>query len=1044
MGKAFTEFNYMGQIKILKASAGSGKTFMLAYEYVRNLILEPVMYKSILAVTFTKKATGEMKSRILEELYQLTLLGGKRDFMNKLVSEENFSEETIRDRATKALSLILHDYSNFSVMTIDGFFQKIVRSFIKELHLESDYTIDFNVDYLLKLSIDNLIRKSEEDKQIREWLEAFIEDKLSNSKKTDIKKDMLPLSRKILEEQFDKAYFEKHRDKMIDFFEKLAERQKIIRDGIRAMAKAFADYCKDNNIGADDLPGKSRGVYSYIKKVCGGEIISPSATVQKLLGVDAKWAKLSYGDIQELRHILYTLVDTIDKSIKSLASIDAIIATHRTFVLLADISKELNELCSDGNKMLLSNTNYLINKLVKNNDIPYIYEKVGNNYSIIMIDEFQDTSFSQWLNFKPLIENALAQSPQDTTVVTLVGDIKQSIYRWRGGDWRILGSEVNQSFDISDILEVNLGVNYRSSSQVIDFNNRAIRSAVEVLNNVINSDVDNLYDKKLISDETLNQYNDLLLTAYIGMEQDNPVKIKDGGYVRIFRYEDNENLNQLVLSIIDLQRRGFKAKDIAILVRGKAEAATIASFLLNYKRTNEEECEGLCFDVISSEGLMLARSSAVKFIIAIYHLALKTDSVTLSVYNRYRGKGLSQELEEGEADFIRSINTMPINESFEMIVNRYSLGKDTGNIAYLQALHSLIINFCDSELADVPSFIEWWSVEGGKKSITLPEGQNAITIETIHKSKGLQYAAVLIPYPEWGLKPYANNNFFWGISENEDFLLPDSDNQSLILAYRKALEESYFNKSYLRELYLTMIESFNLLYVALTRAETELYIMLPKKIKKDTVAQLLDKFTAEVSEFGERGEYKSKSTDEDIKYFHEFPYIDIENRITIHTESDKFFRDMESSEGVTDMRGKGIILHKIFEDSINIEDFIPNIDSVCATGALTVSEGERLKEIIAKAMENPTIRNWYDKSYTVINERGILLPAVEINTVSQLRPDRVMVKGGDAVVVDYKFGKENSKHKKQIERYKIILKSMGYNNVDGYLWYINENSVVKM
>lgn len=1032
----------MGQIKILKASAGSGKTFMLAYEYVRNVIVEPLMYKSILAVTFTKKATGEMKSRILEELYQLTLVDGKRDFMSKLTLEEKFNEEEVRDKATRALSLILHDYSNFSVMTIDGFFQKIVRSFIKELHLESDYTIDFNVDYLLKLSIDNLIRRSEDDLQLRGWIEAFIEDKLANSKKTNIKKDMLPLSKKILEEQFDKSYFEKHRDDMIFFFAELDGRQRTMREGIKAIANAFLDYCKDNSIDASELPGKSRGVYSYMVKTKNGKIEMPSATVGKLTGADAKWAKLPSSDIENLKSILNTLIETLELSIKSIASIEAIIATHRTFVLLADISKELNELCSDGNKMLISNTNYLINKLVLNNDIPYIYEKVGNNYSIIMIDEFQDTSYSQWLNFKPLIENALSESPQGTPVVTLVGDVKQSIYRWRGGDWRILGGEINHSFDISDILEINLEINYRSSSQVIDFNNRAIRSAVEVLNNRINSDVAELYKKNLITNETLSQYNNLLLTAYIGMEQNNPQKIKEGGYVKVYKYSDTENMEYLISSIIDLQSRGFKAKDIAILVRGKKEAATIASYLLSYKRANEEECKDYCFDVISSEGLKLMRSSAIKFIMAIYHLALKIDSVNLSLFNRFLGRSLGEELSDEERGFIRQVNAIPINESFELIVDRYNLGNDSSNIAYLQALHSIIINFCNSEMADVNSFIEWWSVEGEKRSITLPDGQDAITIETIHKSKGLQYAAVIIPYCDWGLKPLTNGNFFWGLSEEEQYRLPDSEGQNLILPYRKSLEESYFNTSYIREQYLTMIESFNLLYVALTRAETELYLMMPEKEKNDSISSLLRTFTSECDEFGVKGEYNSKSRDEEIKFFQTFPHLDISDRITVHTESDKFFRDMESDEGVRDMRGKGIILHKIFEESINIEDFNPNIDAVCATGMLTVSEGDKLKGIIVEAMKNPTINSWYDKSYTVINERGILLPSVEINTVSQLRPDRVMVKGDCAIVVDYKFGEVNSKHNKQVERYKIILKSMGYNEVQGYLWYINKNEII--
>lgn len=1036
----------MGQLQILKASAGSGKTFMLAYEYVKNVIAEPVCYKNILAVTFTKKATAEMKSRILDELFNLTQATDDRAFLEKLILEENFEESDVRIRAKKALNFILHDYSNFSVMTIDGFFQKIVRSFIKELHLECDYTIDFNINYLLKLSIDNLIKKSDNDPQLKAWIEAFIDDTIEASKRVDIRKDILSLSKMVLSETFDKSYFEKHRDKLIEFFNHLTIIEKQIKESINDKAHNFIKYCDQNNLTVTDLPGKSTGIFSYIKKVSNGTITRCSDTVAKLSDTEKKWSKLSDSDTANLRTIFGELTYIIDQNIKYLNSIEAVLSTHRTFVLLADISSELNELCKSNNKMLISNTNYLINKLVRNNDAPYIYEKIGNNYQIIMIDEFQDTSTGQWENFRPLLENSLSEAPSEKATVTLVGDVKQSIYRWRGGDWRILGGEVNSAFYGVTIKEEHLVKNYRSRSEIINFNNSVIRGCAESLNSTINSTLEELREKNLISIDTLHGYRNILTTAYENLEQELPSQEKKGGYVEVIKYIEDDNLAHTVRVIKELQDSGYKASDIAILVRNKKSAKKITSYILDYKRTHEQECENYCFDVIASDGLSLNRSTMVKFIMSVYTLSHKPTPTQLALYNRYLDRELLMELPGEEVEFIATLQHLPAVESFEKIVERFSLGDNTNNIAYLQAFHTAIISFSGDQTADVASLLEWWNSESDNLSVSLPEGQNAINIETIHKSKGLQYNVVILPYCNWSLPPMSRDNFFWASTSDKKMELPESDGQKIIIPYKNSLAESFFSEDYLREYVLTIIENFNIFYVALTRAKSELYIMLPEESRKGiNINQFVEEVIGENVIYGNKTSPKRENSDNSAIYIKKFNHCDISSRIAIHTESDKFFKDMEESEPEIDARGKGILLHKLFEEAAHLEDIPTNIDRLLASGYISKEEAGNLKVTCNEAMNNPTIQEWFDIQWETRNESAILLPSTNSSTsVTTNRPDRVLLKGDNAIVVDYKFGVERTSHRKQIIRYKELLQSMGYNNIRGYLWYINKNIIAEV
>ena len=1065
----------MGQLKILKASAGSGKTFMLAYEYVKNVVHTPLSYLNILAVTFTNKATGEMKSRILKELHTLTLSDGKRDFLDKLINEEGLEEHVIRVNASKALTYILHDYSNFSVMTIDGFFQKIVRSFVKELHLECDYTIDFNINYLLKLAIDLLIHKADGDPQLKAWIDGYLEDNISASKGLNLQDDMLSLSKMILNEEFDKAYFENNRELLIAFFTQLSGIEKNIKQEITGKAKKFIDICNSLILSAPDFPGKTRGIYPYIQKISNEEIPKCSETIKKTLYGNTNWiakgSKLTTNDAEVLKDIAVNLQEHIDHTSQLLNSIKAVIASHRTFVLLADISHELYEVCSSSNKMLLSNTNYLINKLIKGNDAPYIYEKIGNRFEIMMIDEFQDTSEGQWENFVPLLDNALSQAPEGKNVVTLVGDIKQSIYRWRGGDWRILSKGIEQDLGNHEIVKEGLKNNYRSKREIVDFNNNIIEKCANSINLDLNLLLETQRDAGNISLDFVNSHKNLIESAYDGMTQESPKSEGEGGYIEILEYgktEDDDNsaainLQSTINIIIELQDRGYNANDIAILVKSKKQAREIVAHIINYKKDNSELSKKYCLDIISAEGLSLGNSTVIKFIMSVYSLAIESSMTSRALYNRYLDRALKSEIDGADVEFIQSILSIPVIESFEKIVAYYNLGEKSNNMAYLQAMHSAVIRFSQKETGGVAELTNWWRSESENIFVSLPEGQNAIKIDTIHKSKGLQYKVVIIPYCQWGLEPL-RDRYFWANSQSADFHLPSSKEQKLIIPYLSVLENSFFSEAYFREYILTVIESFNTFYVAVTRAEQELYIITPKITKKgkkisnyiNEVIPSLGMKTEQENDLLSKYSYGAKKElikedldggDNDM-FINNFKYSNYHDRIKLHLESDKYFADPNDEQnGETsniNARGKGILLHKLFEDIELLEDLDERIDSMHNSGKLSSSDAIQLKKIAFSALQNPIINSWFDSDWSVKNENSIILPNIEgdNSTFSTMRPDRVLIKGDDAIVIDYKFGAERNTHAKQIIRYKELLLSMGYKNVKGYLWYIT-NDIIK-
>ncbi|MFI3267459.1 MAG: UvrD-helicase domain-containing protein [Rikenellaceae bacterium] len=1070
-------------MQILRASAGSGKTYALAYEYIKNVIKAPEKYGVILAVTFTNKATDEMKRRILKELDLLRTptTPSRHSYLDRLISELSISEETVSKNATLALSYILHDYSRFSVLTIDRFFQKILRAFVKELGVESDYAVDFNIDYIIDLAIDKVVDNSKENEEIEKNLKNFTDELIADSKSYNIKAALAQYAKNIFSEEFGEV----KRDVLVAFYSVAKEKRSLFIDEMVRLAKNALKIIEENNLTADDFPYKNKGLYGYLKNVANKEIKDHNSYVATAL--TGNWGKgKSLAKIEcvkdEIIQNLSQVCDLWSENKKYINSVDVFAKNFRKFMLLGDISNEVDNVCQTSNIMLLSTTMKLMTSLTSENDAPFIYEKCGNSYEVFMIDEFQDTSVRQWGNFVPLINNALAQCDEMTKCVTIVGDVKQSIYRWRGGDWKLLQGGLKDDILFQDVIdEITLDTNWRSSRIVVAFNNALIGKVASSLNSSLNEELK-------AAENNINETQDILIdtlkNAYLNAEQKFVSKNSNKeGYVSVSEcdFSVEENLKRMITAIKDIQDRGCLARDIAIITRTNKEAKCIVESLLEQKDIVGNE--KYCFDAISNQALYLTNSKAVKLVIVIFKLGLLNhveNTILVAEYNKYLGRDLNCEVPDYERDVIAQIRELSVIEAFEKIVDCYNPAKTKNDVAYVQALYEQIISFSVQNVTDVATFLDWWDKEKGKLSITLPDGQNAINVITIHAVKGLEYEAVLIPYFNWKLEPMTNEQI-WVEQAGDDFEIANNT----LVPYVNLLADSYFANTYFKEKVMSYVDNVNVLYVAVTRAAKELYIMLPTKASKNTVAESLNNaltcsegsdlvsigdgvgageeldtsISGKLSSwlncdgetrveyvFGKKVDYTNydkpeKKTESII--IDELKSLDYHknDRIQLRYSTERYYEDQKTGEKHLTPRSYGILMHKLFERIDSYKDVVSELEAMRVDGILTSSECNEIAVLVNKAFENSDILQFFDTDWTVKNEQNILVPTYGEKVVS-LRPDRVVVSGNKAKVLDYKFGGvKNDKNLAQMRNYVQLLMEMGYEDVQGYIWYVQLGEV---
>lgn len=1049
----------MGHVKILKASAGSGKTYRLAYEYIKGVVQNPLLYRATLAVTFTNKATEEMKRRIIESLHALANApetpppgGDNVTYLNDLMEETGLSRSQIVRHAAEARTLILHDYSRFAVSTIDKFFQRVARAFFRELGLDLDYTVEIDKDWVLTAAVDRLLERTATDTALRAAIDRLLDERSLDGKGWDIRPDMI----RIGEELFKESYVPNRQsaEQVWNTYQEISQELRVRFERVRELARRAVEVITQAGLEPTDFKQGKNSFAAYLFRLAESEEPLPynsyfarsTESVEEWCNKTSPLKERIGGLEGSLMPCLQAIREGIDALTVDYTSCDLVREKLGRSLLLSALGEEVRAVAAEQNRVMIHETAALIHRLVTGNDAPFIYEKVGNAYARYMIDEFQDTSENQWQNFLPLLDNALAEN--DGEPVMLIGDVKQSIYRWRGGNWRILGSEAEAHY--ADVLAHTepMDTNWRSERHIIDFNNQLMRGVIE-------RDANDLTAFLTEAPVAMRSWADILRDSYRGFEQKAaPGKMKQEprGYVEVIPAFREQTAAILITRVQDILARGYALRDMAVLVRSNGEARAAADTLLEAG-----------YPIVSQEALLLSGSPVVEFVMAVYTLAdAPEDTIARAQYNTFRGLPYSEPLSPDEQNFIAGLLCLSLVESFEAILEHYELGRRQEAVSYLQALYQAILSYSKQPISDIPLLLEWWNENGHKKTVYLPSEQDAITIMTIHKAKGLEFPCVIIPYCSWDLLPKSNGGgtTLW-VEASEEKAGRFAELGTVPVAYKQAMAQSHFASDYYRESVYAHVDNLNLLYVALTRAEQELYVMYEPG-GKSRVSTLIDAvlphlegiqeqpFTlpdgseATCYAYGAKCTAAPKGSVSETKVNQQvmthFSSRNATQRLRVHWASDRYFGD--DREAVSPRR-YGVLMHRLFELLESPEALDAAIERMQVNGELTsAAEVAMLRERAAAALSNPEVAGWFSPSWELIHsEREIITGGGHLR-----RPDRVMTDGHNrAVVVDYKFGAfRRAGYQAQVQEYMDLLRSMGYAEVEGYLWFVELGEVERV
>ncbi len=1078
-------------LTVYKASAGSGKTFQLVVEYLKLLVENPHNFRNILAVTFTNKATNEMKSRILE---QLNLLGNneKSDYLAILSSELSLSEKMVRKQAKQALKLILHDYNRFSVNTIDSFTQRVIKAFNREMNISPHFTLELDNSMVLEEAVDRLLSKLDTDPKLRKWLVQFSEEKIKENYSQQIEEDIKQLGKELFNEKFQLFFPEKDesvytRENLESFRDGLTKMTTWFENTLKTKAQKAVEIIIQSGFSFDDFSYNLTGVAGYLKNLSEGNIKDPGSRVLDAEQDSEKWVKKQH---PQKKAIVALVESNLQPALRDILAFyrenrvqyctaAAVKKQLRMLGILTDLKEEVKALLQEKATLQISDSNLLLSKIIGNSESPFIYEKIGNQFSYFMLDEFQDTSALQWHNFRPLVENSLSEGNKNL----LVGDVKQSIYRWRNSDWNILATGIAEAFP--DVQEKALENNWRSDLNIIDFNNAAIES------------LKNTFEEFLFDEIDPKERQDYLkkfrkIYEHFVQKPGKPEKERKGlveiNFLEDENFEENSAL-QLVEEVKQLQDNGLAASETAILIRRNSEGTQIIETFLAAAKQPENSRYNL--SVLSSESMFLHTSKGVNFIIFIIELLidpenkiakasllqlfrtwLKPELLSLGITLKpaaaeqilidFKNKkwqlnpDFEEEFNNEFNQFLENIKEKvllaSLDETITEIAALLQLFKIKSELPFLQALIDKAAEIKTSVSNDLSNLLYWWNEKGYKSSVIVNEDTDSVRLITIHKSKGLEFSAVLIPNFNWESSWSAKlAPTLWCKSAAEPFnrfpLLP--------VKAAKDLSSTFFKNDFFEEKVNSFIDTLNLVYVAATRAKSVLMIHCkntdsdkPRKSINSLLKYALNQMSALKDfdecwnqeqtrfQFGQLPVFEQQKKKKASELIKDYRFTNFSERIKLRINSEDFLQYKETNKSVKNL---GKLVHEILAAIETKNDVEKACTAALNEGKINNQELETIQNKIYAGLDLPEVQNWFNGSYKVLNERNIL-------TVDKiLRPDRIMISGKNAVVVDYKSGEINpEKYNAQVRRYSRKLKETGMEKVEGYLWYINKNEVVKV
>lgn len=999
-------------IEILKASAGSGKTYALSHKYIDLLMDNPdeFAYRKILAVTFTNKATDEMKGRILKDLHELS-----RDSSDKRSA-----------KAGRVLSNILHDYSAFAISTIDAFFQRTLRAFAREAGQYASYQVELDkkslTDEAVDRMLDSLDSDSDRDKELIDFILESMEEKVSDEKNLDIDAELKEMAAKLKSEDFNiksKALGIKPDEAYSTL--KLSGLKKRCREVIlefnETVIRSAGEIVKaSRNVGVEPKD-YNRGWFVWFEKYSEYDLNSrfeafTDSFLDKASDRDKWFAKSKASKLAAAQSAVGEKVNAFlvywDRNFRTYNTAYLILSNVYGLGVAARLYSLFDELQKEKNLVCLDESNSLLKDIIGCSDAPFVYEKVGVWIDHYLLDEFQDTSVTQWDNFLPLLRESDSRGEYNL----IVGDVKQSIYRWRESDWSLLDSRVQQEFP--NAVSTPMSNNYRSLAGIIAFNNDFYSRVIPALDS---------YGEFSSGRPLAEIYSDV--SQKVGKTENST-----GGDVKAFFCEHADDEPEAVLNAVGVfvGEKHASYGDIAVLVRTRDSGTKIADRLIE---------AGI--PVVTEDSLYIKNSITVRRLVSLMAFVDNPqDKVNGYLASHLDVRGIPQSYH----------NICGLcEELYQFLYENGKCRTDCENEhVYVMAFMDYLMDYTCRHGNNLRDFLKVW--KDANPAISSALDGSSVKILTIHKSKGLDFPYVIVPYLE-KIELYHSSTKMWCCPDLEGTALDQAGRKLYYVGINSKTADTAFNESYQQERYAQCVDAVNLMYVATTRASKAMVLIgVPKKDRFSNFADILswycnqedaectlkDKLTAEQS-FQDKavGLVETKPS-----YPMEYRFCPIGKRLSVRPyAADYFTADNNSYKGLT-YRQKGIVLHDILSRTAQARDLENAVDEAVADGYLPIqAKNEVMALLSARIASHPEFFPPSTDGIRILRETGIIDADGK-----EKRPDRVILyPDGKAVVVDYKFGSPKESYIGQVKEYASVLRRMGYGPVRAHLWYVYENKV---